>query len=74
MGEPYKNALSYLSNFSRGTLRFNEGQLIVDLEGKKEGSSAILNNLLENAVLLRVEKEVQKIEKGEMVEVVLLDV
>jgi len=44
------------------------------LEGKKEGSSAILNNLLANPVLLRVEKDVQKIEKGEMVDVVLLDV
>ncbi len=50
-----------------------EGQLIVDLEGKKEGSSAILNNLLDNPSLLRVEKETQNIEKGERVEVVLLD-
>ena len=72
MGEPYKKRSKFVE-FTACTLRFNEGQLIVDLEGKKEGSSAILNNLLENAVLLRVEKEVQKIEKGEMVEVVLLE-
>ena len=72
MGEPYKKRSKFVE-FTACNLRFKEGQLIVDLEGKKEGSSAILNNLLENPVLLRVEADVQKIEKGEMVEVVLLD-
>lgn len=73
MGEPYKKRSKFVE-FTACNLHFKEGQLIVDLEGKKEGSSAILNNLLESPVLLRVEKEVQKIEKGEMVEIVLLDV
>jgi len=72
MGEPYKKRSKFVE-FTACTLRFIEGQLIVDLEGKKEGSSAILNNLLDNPSLLRVEKETQKIEKGEMVEVVLLE-
>lgn len=72
MGEPYKKRSKFVE-FTACNLRFTEGQLIVDLEGKKEGSSAILNNLLDNPVLLRVEADVQKIEKGEMVEVVLLD-
>lgn len=73
MGEPYKKRSKFVE-FTACNLRFKEGQLIVDLEGKKEGSSAILNNLLENPVLLRVEAAVQKIEKGEMVEVVVLDI
>ena len=42
--------------------------------GHRKGDSAILNNLLDNPVLLRVEKDVQKIEKGETVDVVLLDI
>lgn len=73
MGELYKKRSKFVE-FTACNLRFEQGQLIVDLEGKKEGSSAILNNLLDKPSLLRVEKEVQKIEKGEMVEVVLLDV
>lgn len=72
MGEPYKKRSKFVE-FTACNLRFAEGQLTVDLQGKKEGSSAILNNLLDNPVLLRVEKDVQKIEKGEMVDVVLLD-
>lgn len=72
MGEFYKKRSKFVE-FTACNLRFENGQLIVDLKGKKEGSSAILNNLLDNPVLLRVEKEVQKIEKGEMVEVVLLE-
>jgi len=72
MGEPYKKRSKFVE-FTACNLRFVEGQLIVDLEGKKEGSSAILNNLLDNPSLLRVEKETQNIEKGERVEVVLLE-
>ena len=72
MGEAYKKRSKFVE-FTACNLRFFEGQLVVDLEGKKEGSSAILNNLLDNPVLLRVEKDVQKIEKGETVDVVLLD-
>lgn len=73
MGEVYKKRSKFVE-FTACNLRFNEGTLIVDLEGKKEGSSAILNNLLDNPVLLRVEKDVQKIEKGEIVEILLLDI
>ena len=72
MGEFYKKRSKFVE-FTACNLRFHEGQLLVDLQGKKEGSSAILNNLLNNPVLLRVEKDVQQIKKGEMVEVVLLD-
>ena len=60
MGELYKKRSKFVE-FTACNLRFKQGQLIVDLEGKKEGSSAILNNLLDNPVLLRVEKDVQKI-------------
>jgi len=71
MGELYKKRSKFVE-FTACNLRFVEGKLIVDLEGKKEGSSAILNNLLGSPVLLRVEKDVQKIEKGEMVNIVLI--
>ena len=73
MGEMYKKRSKFVE-FTACNLRFIEGELVVDLEGKKEGSSAILNNLLDAPSLLRVEKEVQTIAKGEMVEVVVLDV
>ncbi|MBN1839311.1 MAG: molybdopterin molybdotransferase MoeA [Campylobacterales bacterium] len=73
MGEFYKKRSKFVE-FTACNLRFCEGELVVDLEGKKEGSSAILNNLLDKPSLLRVEKDVQKIEKGERVEVVVLDV
>lgn len=72
MGEFYKKRSKFVE-FTACNLCFDQGQLVVNLTGKKEGSSAILNNLLDNPVLLRVEANVQKIEKGEMVEVVLLD-
>ena len=71
MGEFYKKRSKFVE-FTACNLRFMDGKLVVDLEGKKEGSSAILNNLLDNPALLRVEKETTAIEKGEMVEVVLL--
>ena len=71
MGELYKKRSKFVE-FTACNLRFMDGKLVVDLEGKKEGSSAILNNLLDNPALLRVEKETTAIEKGEMVEVVLL--
>ncbi|ACZ13162.1 molybdopterin molybdotransferase MoeA [Sulfurospirillum deleyianum] len=73
MGEFYKKRSKFVE-FTACNLRFCEGELVVDLKGKKEGSSAILNNLLDKPSLLRVEKDVLKIEKGEMVDVVLLDV
>lgn len=63
---------SKYTEFTACNLRFDEGRLVVDLDGKKEGSSAILNNLLDNAMLLKVAPEVKEIKKGEMVEVVLL--
>jgi molybdopterin molybdotransferase len=71
MGEDYTKRSKY-TEFTACNLRFSEGKLVVDLERKKEGSSAILNNLLDKAVLLRVEKEVKELKKGEMVEVVML--
>ncbi|AFL69578.1 molybdopterin molybdotransferase MoeA [Sulfurospirillum barnesii] len=73
MGEFYKKRSKFVE-FTACNLRFCDGELVVDLEGKKEGSSAILNNLLDKSSLLRVEKDVQKIEKGERVEVLLLEV
>lgn len=72
LAEDYVKRSKY-TEFTACNLRFSEGKLMVDLEGKKEGSSAILNNLLDKAVLLRVEKEVKALKKGEMVEVVLLN-
>lgn len=71
LAEDYRKR-SKFTEFTACNLRFSEGKLFVDLEGKKEGSSAILNNLLKDAALLKVEKEVKELKKGDLVEVVVL--
>lgn len=45
------------------------GVLRVNLNGKKSGSSAIVNNLNDNAVLLVVPKEISGYKKGEVVKI-----
>lgn len=71
LDEPYLKRSKY-TEFTACNLCYEDGKVLVDLKGKKEGSSAILNNLLDNPALLKIAPEVQKIEKGELVEVVLL--
>lgn len=66
--EEYEKRSKY-TEFTACNLKLIGAQVCVDLEGKRVGSSAIITNLLENAALLRVEKETRLIKKGEIVRV-----
>lgn len=61
---------SKFTEFTACNLKIIDGVLGVDLEGKRLGSSAILTNMLDNAALLRIERDTQFIKKGEKVRVV----
>ena len=50
-------------------LENRDGKIFVNLNGKKLGSSAIVNNLTNEAALLIIPKETEFIAKGEVVEV-----
>lgn len=70
MRETYHKRSIY-TEFTACNLSYENGEFWVDLQGKKQGSSAILNNMLKNAALLCV-PDVKTIEKGEIVEVLLM--
>ena len=54
-----------LENFSAASIASQDGKLFISTENKKQGSSAISVNLLENSVLLRSSKSAKK---GDIVE------
>lgn len=56
--------------FMPALLQNREGQLFVSLQSKKQGSSAILNNLDDDSVLLVAPLEVKELKKGELVRVI----
>jgi molybdopterin molybdotransferase len=64
---------SKFTEFTACNLTEKAGHLTVDLAGKKLGSSAILNNLLDEAALLCVPKECTLLKKGDKVEVLRLE-
>lgn len=68
MDEDYKKRSPFLE-FTAANLVNRDGKLYVNLDGKKLGSSAIVNNLLNDAALLIIPKETEFIAKGEVVEV-----
>ena len=55
----------HLENFSAASITSQDGKLFISTENKKQGSSAISVNLLENSVLLRSSKSAKK---GDIVE------
>ncbi len=63
---------SAFTEFTACNLLLKSGQFYVNLEGKKQGSSAILTNMLDNSALLRVEQKTKLIKKGELVKVLLM--
>ncbi len=71
MGEDYKKRSKY-KEFTACNLILKDGRVTVNLDGKKTGSSAILNNMLNNAALLWVDEEAREIKKGDLVNVVSL--
>ncbi len=66
------NKRSKYKEFTACNLLQKDGKVMANLEGKKVGSSAILNNMLNNASLLVIDEETKLIQKGEMVEVIEL--
>ena len=68
MDEDYKKRSTFLE-FTAVNLENRDGKIFVNLNGKKLGSSAIVNNLTNEAALLIIPKETEFIAKGEVVEV-----
>ena len=56
--------------FMPAVLQNRDGRLFVSLQSKKQGSSAILNNLDDDSVLLVAPLEVKELKKGELVRVI----
>jgi len=67
--EDYKKR-SPFTEFTACNLNIRDGALHIDLKGKKTGSSAILNNMLGNSALLRIERDTKLLKKGDKVRVV----
>ena len=68
MDEDYKKRSPFLE-FTAVNLENRDGKIFVNLNGKKLGSSAIVNNLTNEAALLIIPKDTEFIAKGEVVEV-----
>ncbi len=70
--EDYHKRSKY-KEFTACNLSTQDGKFMVDLKGKKEGSSAILNNMLDNAALLCIDEDTKIIRKHSLVDVIILD-
>jgi molybdopterin molybdotransferase len=64
---------SKFTEFTACNLNESNGELRANLEGKKLGSSAILNNLLGGASLLCIPKETTLLQKSEKVKILRLE-
>ncbi|MBZ7940211.1 MULTISPECIES: molybdopterin molybdotransferase MoeA [Campylobacter] len=67
----YTKKTPYLE-FVACNVEFKEGRILVNLEGKKEGSSAIINNLNHKAALMIVPKECEILENESLVDIVFM--
>lgn len=72
MGEDYEKRSSF-TEFTACNLNIINQTLHVDLNGKVKGSSAIVTNLLKNAVLLCIPIDKKFIKKGEVVDIFKLN-
>jgi molybdopterin molybdotransferase len=59
--------------FTACNVEYKEGQYHINFDGKKEGTSAILTNMLESPALLIQEDNSQNIKAGESVDILLLN-
>lgn len=59
--------------FTACNVHYVNGQYEIDFEGKKEGTSAILTNMLENPALLIQDEGSQDLKIGDLVDILLLD-
>lgn len=71
MDEDYKKRSPFLE-FTAVNLENREGKNFVNLNGKKLGSSAIINNLTKKAALLMIPMDKEILKKGEIVEVLMM--
>ncbi|MCJ7765408.1 MAG: molybdopterin molybdotransferase MoeA, partial [Thiovulaceae bacterium] len=72
LAEPF-NKRSRKSEFTACNLSFKDGKYVVDFEGKKVGTSAILTNMLGDAALIVSSEEDGPKEAGATVKVIKLD-
>ena len=61
------------TEFTACNIRMESGRYLVDFEGKKDGTSAILTNLLNNSALMLTHEDDGDLSEGSFVEVILLD-
>lgn len=59
--------------FTACNVNYLNGEYIIDFEGKREGTSAILTNMLENPALLIQEENSQDLKAGDLVDILLLN-
>ena len=71
MDEDYKKRSPFLE-FTAINLENREGKNFVNLNGKRLGSSAIVNNLTNKAALLMIPMDKEFLKKGEIVEVLMM--
>ena len=71
MDEDYKKRSPFLE-FTAVNLENREGKNFVNLNGKKLGSSAIVNNLTNKAALLMIPMDKEFLKKGEIVEILMM--
>ncbi|MBS4275518.1 molybdopterin molybdotransferase MoeA [Campylobacter vulpis] len=67
----YKRKSPHLE-FVACNVEFQNGRIVANLKGKKEGSSAIINNLNHKATLMIVPKESEILENESLVEVIFM--
>ena len=72
LAEPF-NKRSKKSEFTACNLSFRDGKYVVDFDGKKVGTSAILTNMLGDAALIVSSESDGPMEAGESVKVIKLD-
>lgn len=59
--------------FTACNVHYVNGQYQIDFEGKKEGTSAILTNMLENPALLIQDEDSEDLKTGDLVDILLLN-
>ncbi|QKF82119.1 molybdopterin molybdotransferase MoeA [Halarcobacter ebronensis] len=59
--------------FTACNVKYIEGEYKIDFDGKKQGTSAILTNMLENPALLIQKEDSQDIKANDLVDIILLN-
>ena len=59
--------------FTACNVKYLNGEYVIDFEGKKEGTSAILTNMLESPALLIQDEDSKDLKSGDLVDILLLN-